>query len=85
MKLFYNKSVLRSLSLLPERLSKRIRQKMRWFLSQVDVLHFAKPLENMLPATHRFRIGRYRILVAYRKEDGTMIVIKIDDRKDVYR
>lgn len=43
----------------------------------------SKPLHNLAPATHRFRIGNYRIL--YRRDGSEVLILRIGHRKDVYR
>jgi mRNA-degrading endonuclease RelE of RelBE toxin-antitoxin system len=47
-------------------------------------LQFATPLVNYIGATHRFRIGAYRIIVL-RKSDGKILILRIRHRKDIYK
>jgi len=44
---------------------------------------FAKPLVNLPPATHRFRVGKYRICFYLR--GSSLVIDAVDTREDVYR
>ena len=61
----------------------KIRRKIKYFLSVADPMVFAKPLINLPPATHRFRLGKYRIKFFRLKQ--IFYVTGIDLRKGVYR
>ena len=69
-----------------EKLSKdiqlRIVKKIKFFASQKHPLNFAKPLVNLPPSTHRFRVGNYRI--AFYLAGETIYIEKIGHRKEVY-
>ncbi|MBI2596587.1 type II toxin-antitoxin system RelE/ParE family toxin [Candidatus Daviesbacteria bacterium] len=52
------------------------------FRNQADPLTFSKPLINLPPATHRFRVGNYRI--AFYLDQTTIYVDRIGHRKEVY-
>lgn len=43
----------------------------------------SKTVSNLLPATHRFRIGNYRFL--YERNGDEVLVLKVGHRKDVYQ
>jgi mRNA-degrading endonuclease RelE of RelBE toxin-antitoxin system len=62
--------------------AQRIVKKLQFFSEQKQVLSFAKPLVNLPPATHRFRVGSYRI--AFMLKGGSVHIIRISHRKDVY-
>ena len=64
-------------------LQQRIMEKLRLYLSSGTPLAFAKPLINLPPATHRFRVGKYRI--CFHLETSTFVIDAIDGRDDVYR
>jgi len=42
-------------------LQKRIIEKIELYIESGNTLSFARPLINLPPATHRFRVGKYRI------------------------
>ena len=68
---------------LSPQLQKRVIEKIKLYISLGIPLSFAKPLINLPPATHRFRVGKYRICF-YLK--GTSIVVDgADTREDAYR
>lgn len=69
-----------------EKLSKdiqrRVIKKLQFFATQENPLLFSKPLVNLPPATHRFRVGDYR--VAFYIEKSTIYVDRIGHRSEVY-
>jgi mRNA-degrading endonuclease RelE of RelBE toxin-antitoxin system len=69
-----------------ERLSKdiqiRIIKKLKFFSIQKDPFVFSKPLINLPPTTHRFRVGDYRITFYVDKE--CINIDRIRHRKEVY-
>lgn len=69
-----------------EKLSKdiqrRVIKKLQFFATQKNPLLFSKPLINLPPATHRFRVGDYR--VAFYIEKSTIYVDRIGHRSEVY-
>ena len=63
LKIVYTPEALGDLHRFSRDITVRIFDKMDWFASQPDPLHFARPLKgNPRGAAHRFRIGVYRIL-----------------------
>ena len=73
----------RSLKKIPLNIAVKIRRKIRHFLSVDNPMVFAKPLINLPPATHRFRVGKYRVKFFQRK--GVFYITGIDLRKRVYK
>lgn len=67
---------------LPSQLQKRIIKKLEFFAKQSNPLEFSKPLVNLPPSTHRFRVGDYRI--AFYIEENTIYVDRVGHRKEVY-
>jgi len=63
-------------------IQKRVIKKLTFFSSQEDPLLFSKQLINLPPATHRFRIGDYRI--AFYISENTIYVERIGHRREVY-
>mgnify|MGYP001552363635 CR=1 FL=1 len=43
-----------------------------------------KPLKGQFAGYFRFRVGQYRIIYRIDDEAGTVVVVDIADRKDVY-
>ena len=72
----------KDLKKLPKNIQKRILKKIVFFSTQTDPISFAKPLVNLPPLTYRFRVGDYRI--AFYINDETIIIDRIEHRKDVY-
>ena len=68
---------------LEHNLQKRITEKLNFYLASRQPLYFAKPLVDLRPATHRFRIGSYRVL--FYVSGKVMVVTLIDKREDAYR
>ena len=62
---------------------KRISNKLISNASLTNPLVRAKPLINLPPATHRFRIGKYR--VSFYIEAHTIFVERIELRAEAYR
>lgn len=60
----------------------RIIKKIKFFALQQNLSKFSKPLVNLPPATHRFRVGDYRI--AFYVEQNTIYVDRAKHRKEVY-
>ena len=54
--------------------ARRILTKLEHFRTSGQPLYFAKSVHNLAPATHRFRIGKYRVLFALEKEEDKTIV-----------
>lgn len=52
-------------------------------LRKIDPLAFAKPLINLPPASHRFRIGNYRVSFFVRQ--GAIFVERVEIRGGAYR
>ncbi len=73
----------KDLQKLPRDLHVRIIKRIQFFSSQIDPLYFSKPLIELPPNTHRFRVGNYRI--AFYVSSGTIYIDRIKHRKEVYR
>ena len=73
----------RELASLPRNVQQRIHRKLQWLAAQEQPLHFTKPLVNLPPSTHRFRIGTYR--VSFYLADHTLFVERVELRSQAYR
>lgn len=72
----------KDLNKLPRDIQRRIVKKLQFFSSQENPLAFSKPLVNLPPATHRFRVGNYRI--AFFIDSKTIYIDRIGHRREVY-
>ncbi len=73
----------RELEDLSGNIQKRIIQKLQDNALLTNPLIRAKPLVNLPPATHRFRIGKYR--VSFYIHDKTIFVERVELRGQAYR
>jgi mRNA-degrading endonuclease RelE of RelBE toxin-antitoxin system len=44
-----------------------------------------RKIHNIDPATHRLRVGNYRLLIEFDGQTQQYLVLKIAHRKDIYR
>jgi len=72
----------KDLDKLPKDIQKRIVKKLQFFSSQLNPIILSKPLVNLPPATHRFRVGDYRI--AFYISGKIIYIERIKHRRDVY-
>lgn len=72
----------RDLEKLPKNLQVRVIKKLNFYASQDDPIKSSKSLVNLPPATHRFRVGDYRI--AFYISQSTIYVDRIGHRREVY-
>lgn len=73
---------------LPKQIQRRILEKLRNLKSHSDIFSVLKNLHNFEPATHRLRVGDYRLILELRnrvKEDSIFWILDLGDRKEVYR
>lgn len=82
-KVEYTKSSLKELRSFTPVVQKRLGVKIEFFLSHPNPLVFARALTEPSDAQYRFRVGDYRIL--FDVEDDTLIVHKIQHRREVYK
>ena len=68
---------------LPIQLQKRIIEKIELYIRSENPLSFAKPLVNLPPATHRFRVGKYRI--CFYLQSSSIVIDGVDPRENAYR
>lgn len=73
---------IKTLEKIPKELQIRIIKKIKFFASQTNPLIFSKPLVNLPPATHRFRVGDYRI--AFYIASKYIYIEKVGHRKEIY-
>lgn len=73
----------RELSAVSKAIQNRIHKKLQDNAALPSPLIRAKPLTNLPPATHRFRIGKYR--VSFFIENQTIFVERVELRGQAYR
>ena len=62
----------------------RIQSKLQELKKSKNINTNIKLLINFKPATHRLRIGNYRLILKDEK-DGNFLVLEVGHRKDIYR
>jgi len=65
----------------------RIEEKLRYLKSHPNIFTVIKRIENLDPATHRVRIGNYRILLRLDQENAEemiFILLKLGHRREIY-
>lgn len=72
----------RDLKSFPPEIQERIRKKLRDNAQLDNPLVRAKPLVNLPPSTHRFRVGKYR--VSFYLAAQTIFVERIEIRGEAY-
>ena len=73
----------RELERFDPKLRERIEKKLQYFFEAKDPMKFAKPLTNMRPATHRFRVWKLR--VKFFRREGIFYITNIEFRDKVYK
>ena len=84
MQFIFSESAKQDLEKLPKIFQSRLKTKLLYWQGTDNPLQFATPLVKYVGATHRFRIGTYRLIVL-RKSDGKILILRIRHRKDVYK
>ena len=82
-KLLYKKLAVKDIRTLTPQIQKRLKAKLEFFIAQDNPLEFAEPLTKPADAQYRFRVGNYRVL--FDIEDGNIVVLHIQHRREVYR
>lgn len=73
---------------LPKTIQERIKNKLQTLKLHSDIFSVLKKLYDFPPATHRLRIGNYRLvleLIKQEKDVVAFLMLDVDHRKDVYR
>ena len=68
---------------LPKEIQLQIKNKLEFFMSSANPLHFAEHLTDFELGEYRFRIGDYR--VAFDVKNDTAKILKVGHRKDIYK
>lgn len=84
----FTKDASRAFLKLPKNAQERIREKLKLLKGHPDIFSVLKSLSHFEPATHRLRIGSYRLILSLRRHEKDTIgflVLDCGDRKDIYR
>lgn len=73
----------REIEKLSPQVRKRILRKLKFYSSRENPLRFAEKLKDRRFGEYRFRIGDYRVL--FDVENHKIIILKVGDRKDIYK
>lgn len=66
-------------------LRQRIREKLGFWQSQENPLIFVRPTPSFKSVSHRYRIGKYRVIVRAESVPHTLVIVKIGPRDKVYQ
>ncbi|TSC78261.1 MAG: addiction module antitoxin [Parcubacteria group bacterium Gr01-1014_29] len=61
----------------------RLREKLAYFVSQRNPLHYAEKIYDKDLGGFRFRVGYYRIV--FDTEENSILVLRVGHRKDIYK
>lgn len=78
----------KSFDKLPRLLKSRILTKLKFFKSHPNIFAVLVPLIEFQPATHRLRVGDYRIILEYKTFSEDIYdfwVLDLDNRASVYK
>lgn len=73
---------------LPKTVQQRILEKLRELKTHDDIFSVLKRLTDFEPATHRLRVGNYRLILGLQLQETegcTFLVLDAGHRKDIYR
>lgn len=76
-----------SFDIVPPEIQLRIRKKISSLQSHPAIFKILFPVYDIAPASHRLRIGKYRLLLELKKNDKSGItfhILKVGHRKDIY-
>lgn len=78
----------KNLRKLPKNIQSRIIKKLYLLKQHPNIISVMKQVADLKPATHRFRIGSYRILCELISQKGgnfKFLILKIGHRKNIYQ
>lgn len=83
MQYYFSGKASREFSKLPRSVQLQIMGKLEIYISAPDPLHFAERLTDFAFGEYRFRIGDYRVI--FDVDGGTVVILKVGHRKDIYK
>lgn len=69
-------------------IQERIIEKLKELKTHPEILSTLKPLHNFKPATHRLRVGDYRLILQLTSHINTnyeFLVLDVGHRRDIYQ
>lgn len=73
---------------IPSKVQERIVKKIKELKTHPDILSCLKRLNHFEPATHRLRIGNYRLILELKTQENEnfkFLVLDFGDRKSIYK
>lgn len=73
---------------LPINIQKRIVAKLKEIKTHPDIFSILKTIFEFEPATHRIRIGNYRLILELKSQEKSNLkfrILKIGHRKEIYK
>lgn len=73
---------------LPPHVQERILERLRVLKEHPDIFLILKRLNDFEPATHRLRVGTYRLILELKKNQGENLIFSVLDvghRRDIYK
>ncbi len=80
----FTEKSLKTFNSLEMNLKKRVTQKLEQLKSHTHIFSLLEVVVDFEPATHRLRIGNYRLLIMQKSEDN-FLILKIGHRREIYR
>lgn len=84
----FTKQAKKAYERIPKTIQARVIEKLKELKNHGDIFSILKRLENFKLATHRLRIGNYRLILELREQtdkDSIFWVLDIGHRKDIYK
>lgn len=79
----WHEETINDLKYIDRQTKKKIIAKVKDYLSK-DPISLGKPLQGIFKGLYRYRHGSYRIIYAIDRKSVVILILRIDDRKDVY-
>ncbi|MDQ7009111.1 MAG: type II toxin-antitoxin system RelE/ParE family toxin [Candidatus Gracilibacteria bacterium] len=84
-KFIFTKNGKKSFDKLENNYQDRVIKKLTSLKESEDIFVYLKKLENLLPATHRLRVGNIRIILEFDKTNRSFYVLDAGNRGDIYK
>lgn len=84
----FTKSAYKKFQSFPQEIKTRIIDKLKTLKERPYIFNSLKKLTNFEPATHRLRLGDYRLIIKLKlqnKDKIEFLVLDVGHRKDIYR
>lgn len=81
----FTKKAEKSFLKLPGSVQSRVVGKLKDLKNHEDIFSILKRLYHLEPATHRLRIGSYRLILEQKGQGTTFWILDVGDRKNIYK